>query len=427
MGTAITARRLTAPAREGELWAIPSKSDVHRALIAAALSTGKTEISCSGESDDIRATLAALSALGARIERTDGGYLVGRISPREATVDAGESGSTLRFLLPVAATLGVRSRFVGHGRLPVRPLGPLTDALVSGGLRIVREGEEELPLTVSGRLRAGKYEMAGNISSQYITGLLLALPVLGSASEIALTTPLESAPYVEMTLRTLAAFGVHWESRSGGFFLPDGARYRSPRIYTAEGDWSSAAFPLVSGALGGCVTVRGLSGDSLQADRAILGALALAGAHVSQKGNAVTVSRGALRPFTFDVSSCPDLFPVLAVLAAGARGESHLIGGARLRLKESDRIAATAAMLRALGGKICEREDGLTVIGSGGLSGGRVDGAGDHRIVMAAATARGIANGDIEILGASAVSKSYPSYFDDFSRLKGASHEIILR
>ncbi len=423
------ARVISAPAKEGSVTAIPSKSDVHRALIAAALANGETEILCATTSDDILATASCLSALGASVERIAGGYRVSRGSPRsEALLDARESGSTLRFLVPVAAALGGKYTFIGRGRLPERPLTPLTEALASGGAVISRGADgKELPLTVSRGARAGIYEIAGNISSQYITGLLLALPLLGGASQIRLTTPLESAPYVEMTLETLSAFGVLWQREGDIFTLADGSHYRSPGCYRAEGDWSSAAFPLVLGALGGKVTVRGLRMDSLQADRKILDALALAGASVTCEGDAVTASGGVLRPFTFDVSSCPDLFPVLAVLAAGAVGESRLTGGARLRLKESDRIATTAAMLRALGGEVREESDGVTVMGKGRLIGGTVDGAGDHRIVMAAATARSITDGDVTILGARAAGKSYPTYFDDYSLLKGASHEIILR
>ena len=423
------ARVVTAPAREGTLAAIPSKSDAHRALIAAALAEEPTEILCAATSDDILATVSCLAALGASVETVEGGYRVSRGTPNaEAVLDACESGSTLRFLLPIAAALGGRYTFIGRGRLPERPLTPLTAALRAGGATLLRaETDKALPLTVLGGARAGVYEISGNVSSQYVTGLLFALPLLGGASQIRLTTPLESAPYVEMTLRTLSKFGVLWQREGNGFLLSDKSRYRSPSCYRVEGDWSSAAFPLVSGALGGRVTVRGLRMDSLQADRKILDALSLAGASVTSEKDAVTASGGSLRPFTFDVSSCPDLFPVLAVLAAGAVGESRLTGGARLRLKESNRIATTAAMLRALGGEVREEDDGVTVIGRGSLSGGTVDGAGDHRIVMAAATARGISDGDITVLGARAAGKSYPTYFDDHTLLKGASHEIILR
>lgn len=420
-----TGMLVTRAGTEGTVAAIPSKSDVHRALIAAALSNPPTRVLCRGTSDDIEATASCLAALGARVTREEDGFVVGSgATPAEAALDAAESGSTLRFILPVAAALGGSYAVSGRGRLPERPISELLFALAEHGVEF---SAPRLPLSFKGKASGGVYTLSGNVTSQFITGLMLALPLTGEACEIVLTTPLESAPYVDMTRQTLRRFGVTWEKAPNGFRLASGAAYCSPGSYLAEGDWSSAAFPLVMGALGERVTVTGLRSDTLQADRAILDALILAGASVSVEGGAVTVSGGVLRAFDFDVSSCPDLFPVLAVLAAGAKGESRLFGGKRLRLKESDRIRTTADLLISLGGDVTELEDGLLIRGGKRLLGGTVDGAGDHRIVMAAAVARAIAGGDIEILGAGAVTKSYPGFFGDLARLKGASHEIGIR
>ncbi len=418
-------RAVTRAPSFGEVCAVPSKSDVHRALIAASLCRGETEIRFSHSSEDIRATLRSLAALGANIRECEGAVFASRgdIS-RSGAADAGESGSTLRFLLPVAAALGVPLSFVGSGRLPERPIGTLTALLREHGVAV---SSDRLPLRIEGRLSGGEYRLPGDISSQYITGLLLALPLTKEASRIRLTTPMESASYVEMTLSVLSAFGIAWRRETDGFSLEKGASYRSPGLYTAEGDWSSAAFPLVSGALGGRVAVTGLCPDSMQADRAILDVLRMAGALVSVSEEGVYAEKGRLSSFSYDVSGCPDLFPVLAVLAAGAEGVSRLFGGRRLRLKESDRIASTCAMLSALGADITPTEDGALIRGGRRLRGGIVDGAGDHRIVMAAACARAITDGDILIRGADAVAKSYPTYFEDYAHLKGDSHEIELR
>lgn len=419
-------RCLTAPAQGGGIDAIASKSELHRALIAASLSDRPSELIFRGISEDILATVRCLSALGADIQSIAGGYRVCRgNAPRSAVADAGESGSTLRFLIPIAAALGVDVTFVGHGRLGSRPLSPLVDQLALHGARIEGQG---LPLRVCGRPSGGRYELAGNISSQFITGLLLALPMLGKASEIVLTTPLESAPYVDLTISVLRDFGVLWQREENAFRLVEGAAYRSPGKYVIEGDWSNAAFHLVLGALGEGVTVKGLDPSSLQADRAILTALTLAGAKIGIAGDEITVSRPErLSAFDFDVSACPDLFPVLSVLAAGANGESRLYGGERLRLKESDRIATTYALLTAIGADAKATDDGVIVRGGRRLSGGEVDGAGDHRIVMAAAVARSLCEHDLVIVGAEAVAKSYPDFFKDYAILKGESHEIEFR
>ncbi len=309
----------------------------------------------------------------------------------------GESGSTLRFLLPVAAALGVSCAFTGAGRLPERPNAPLTEALNAHGVRADRD---RLPIRLCGRLRGGEYEIAGDISSQYITGLLFALPLCGEDSALRLTTPLASASYVDITLDVLARFGIRIDRAPEGWAVPGGQRYASPGEVCAEGDWSAAAFWLAANRLGGEVACEGLREDSAQGDRAIGGLLGQLGGEI-------------------DATDTPDLVPALAVAAAVHPGTTRITGAARLRLKESDRLSAVAQMLRALGGRAEETADGLMIEGVARLKGGEVDGQNDHRIVMAAAIAATVAAGPVRITGAEAVEKSYPAFFDDFRRLGG--------
>ncbi len=403
----------------GTVKAVPSKSDVHRVLICAALSDRRTTVEVHEVSDDILSTARCLEALGAGMEYEEGLLRVtpGDEVPHAPELDCGESGSTLRFLLPVAAAVASEAHFTGRGRLPDRPIGELAAAMKEHGVRFT---SPRLPFAISGRLRGGVYEIPGDISSQYITGLLLALPVVGGG-EIRLTSPLKSAPYVRMTERTMSRFGVEVEETGDGWRVK-GTPYISPGETAAEGDWSNAAFFLTAGALGDAVTVSGLSGTSPQGDRRILEILGNFGAKVSCDGGA-RVSRGSLAGITVDLEDVPDLLPILAVCAAFARGETRFVNGARLRLKESDRLMAVSSMLRSLGGDVTELADGLTVRG-GQLRGGAVDGFNDHRIVMAAAIAGAYSSGPVTISGAEAVNKSYPSFFRDFNALGGISRGV---
>ena len=395
-----------------------SKSVAHRAMIAAALADRPTQIVLNAVNDDLTATAACLNALGAACERTDFGYrIVPAAQEKNAcgaaenasgatdlceiasspTLDCGESGSTLRFLLPVAAALGREARFVGHGRLPERPHDVLLDAMAAHG---ATADARRLPLQLHGRLRGGTFALPGNVSSQYITGLLMALPLCAGDSVIRLTTRLESAPYVNLTLRALADFGIRVETLPDGWRIPGGQRYRSPGRVVVEGDWSGAAFWLAANALGSRVECGNLDEASAQGDRAIRPLLNRLGGEI-------------------DVSECPDLVPALAVAAAGFPGRTALVGAARLRLKESDRLASVAALLRALGCAVDEGAESLTIHGGAPLTGGTVDGCGDHRIVMAAAVAATAASSPVTILGAQAVAKSYPDFFRDFEALGG--------
>ena len=391
------------PARlAGTVAAIPSKSDAHRALICAALADRPTRLLLSGEfSEDMRATGRCIAALGGTVCPAPGGAEVTPIRkvPAVPLLDCGESGSTLRFLLPVAAAICDGFSVVGQGRLPERPLEALCTAMEAGGCTF---SAHALPLSVSGRLTSGEYALPGNISSQYISGLLLAFPMLSHESRIRLTTPLESRGYVAMTLSVMRRFGAAAERLADGFRCPGGG-YISPGTLEIEGDWSNAAFWLAAHSLGHALTITGLCDASAQPDRQ-------AGVLVDALGDGAKV----------DVSECPDLLPILAVRAAYAGGETHFLHAARLRLKESDRLHAAAEGLALLGGDVSEMPDALVVRGHGGLRGGcTVSSYGDHRMAMAWAIAALDADGPVTILGAEAVNKSYPAFWREYQRLGG--------
>ena len=403
-----------------------SKSDAHRVLIASALCRDSTEICLSCESDDIQATVRCLEALGASLlEIGENRFRMNPILPQRGTLlsrlDCGESGTTLRLLLPVAAALGVNAEFAAQGRLPNRPLTELIAEITNHGCRF--DGEK-LPFTLNGKLTAGDYNLPGNVSSQYISGLLFALALTDGESRIILTTKLESAAYVAMTLNTLRAFDVNVSETDYGYFIAGNQDYKSPDVTVVEGDWSNAAFFLAAGVLGNPVTVTGLSESSLQGDKTICELLSRFGADVSLENDAVTVNAGELRGIDIDVSEVPDLFPVLAVVASAASGTTRLMNAARLRIKESDRIHTVANMLSSLGAKVQEKPDMLIIHGKGHLDGASVDGGGDHRIVMAAAVASLLCKTPVRISGAEAVNKSYPQFFNAFNAIGGNAYRV---
>lgn len=406
------------PARlEGTIRSAPSKSAAHRALICAALSDKPTTLRLSDTNADIDTTARCLRAMGAEILRENDHMLVSPAgsAPEKATLNCMESGSTLRFLLPLAAVLVPQARFEGEGRLPQRPIDELKRAMAAHGA--VFDGDA-LPLTVSGRLRPGCYMLAGNVSSQYISGLLMALPLLEGDSEIVLTSALSSAPYVEMTRDIMARFGVIVQRTAEGFSVAGNQRYVSPGVFEIEGDWSGAAFYLAAGGIGGEVTVLNLRLDSEQGDKAIVQLLERFGAQVYVSESAVTVKASPLRACEIDVSEIPDLFPILSVLGAFSKGTTVLFNAGNLRLKESDRILSSAAMITALGGEVREFPDRLEIMGRP-LTGGRADAFGDHRIAMSAAIAASFCSGQSSVSGAQAVDKSYPRFFEDYLSLGG--------
>ena len=411
----------SAPVR-GRVRVPSSKSQLHRLLIAAALGRAPVTIDYYGLSADIRATADCLRALGAGVVVSDSAITV---SPIMRTPDGlcrlpcGESGSTLRFLLPLCGALGAEAVFQMEGRLPERPLAPLDAQLRLHGMQITRRGAE---LFVSGRLSGGEFTLPGNVSSQYLTGLLLSLPLLPEAGTLRVSGPLESAPYVAMTEDTLRLSGVRAERLADGWRISGAQRFALPARLSAEGDWSSAAALLCMGALSpDGVRVDGLCADSSQGDRAIAQLLHKFGAEIVQGAQSLSVRCGALHGIRVDASQIPDLVPVLAALAACADGTAEIVNAARLRLKESDRLRTTAAVLSALGADVRELPDGLVIHGRARLSGGTVDSCGDHRIAMAAAVAACACTEPVVITGAQAVEKSYPRFWADLEALKGGA------
>lgn len=419
----------------GSLAAIPSKSMAHRLLICAALSEGITDLVCTTSSQDIDATISSLKSLGAPAMRTRQGFRMVPLTKggvrENATLDVGESGSTLRFLLPVVAALGKGGAFVGHGRLAERPLAPLDVQLEQHGCTLSERGS--FPLTVSGQLTAGRFDLPGNVSSQFISGLLMAAPLLGGATQIVVTEPVESRGYVQLTIDALACFGVEVHERQvmedeiacRSYEISGDARYVSPGVCTVEGDWSNAAIWLAAGALHpDPITVTGLNLQSHQGDRGILAALALLGARVGRQAGAASVHRERPHGYNFDVSGIPDLVPSLASVAATTPGTTCLQNAGRLRLKESDRLHTISTTIQNLGGNAQVIGDDLVIEGVEQLGGGEVDAAGDHRVAMMAAVCAAYGARPSLIHGAECVAKSYPSFLDDFRALGGIAHEV---
>ena len=405
----------------------PSKSDVHRAIICAAMANGVSRISPVALSNDIKATIGCIKALGAdavlenNVLTVDGTNMY---KNKTALLDCGESGSTLRFFIPIAAVGNINATFVGKGKLPQRPIGIFTEALPKAGTVCKTEGG--LPLEIKGQLKSGIFEIPGNVSSQFITGLLLALPILEGDSEIVLTSPLESVGYIAMTIRTMKQFGVNIDTTEKGWHIKGGQSYKTCD-YTTDGDWSQAAFFMVLGAVSGKVTVKGVAKDSTQGDKKCAEILARFGAKVTQLDNEVTVEKGELKAITIDASQIPDLVPVLSVCAAFAEGTTKIINAERLRIKECDRLKATAELLNNLGGKVKELSDGLEITGVSSLKGGNVNGYNDHRIVMSAAVCAARSDGDITATFAMSINKSYPDFYIDYNSIGGKANVLDLR
>lgn len=387
----------------GNINAIPSKSQAHRMLICAAFSDQPTTLICPETNRDIEATANCLTALGAGITWLSNGYRVKPIEevPFRATLPCQDSGSTLRFLLPIAGALGVDTVFQMTGRLPQRPLTPLWEEMERMGCTLTRPTADTIRCT--GRLRSGEYAINGTVSSQFITGLLFALSLLPGQSRLQVLGKLESAPYVSMTLAAMERFGISCND----YCFPGNGRFHSPGTVTVEGDWSNAAFFLAAQALGSPIQVGNLNPDSPQGDRVCARLL-------PELKDKLTIS----------AADIPDLVPILAVTAAANQGAVFTDIG-RLRLKESDRVASVMDMLRALGGQAEADETTLTVYGTG-LHGGTVDSHNDHRIAMSAAIAATVCDSPVTILGAQCVEKSYPKFFTDYTSL-GGQYEQYLR
>lgn len=408
---------LTKSVPHGTLRAIASKSAAHRLLIAAAFADRQTRIRCEQTNEDIEATADCLSALGATVVREAPYYTVTPIAniPAEATLPCRESGSTLRFMLPIVAALGVRTTFVLAGRLPNRPLSPLRELLEENGITLSVVGSN--PLLLSGRLTGDRFAIAGNVSSQFISGLLFALALCKQGGSLTVLGNLESAPYVDMTVDALRRFGADIEKTEDGYAVLAPAHVASTDEATVEGDWSNAAFPLSAAAIAGEVTMMGLDLHSHQGDREILSLLSRFGAEVIATEDSVTVRHRPLHGIDIDATQIPDLVPVLATVGSVAEGTTRIFGASRLRLKESDRLVTVREMLTSLGASVTETDDGLIIEGKPRLLGGTVSAAGDHRIAMSAAVASVACDTPVTITGAEATAKSYPAFFDDMRSL----------
>ena len=397
-GVAAMTITITPQKLQGTIKAVASKSHVQRLLICSALADKPTNLICGQSSGDILAAVDCLRELGAQIQKTVTGYHITPITqaPRNAYLPCRESGAVLRFLLPVAGALGIDTTFVTEGRLSQRPLSPLWEEMLAHGCRL--EWVENNRLHCTGKLQGGDYRIAGNISSQFVSGLKMAFPLMDGPCSLTVSGEIGSKPYIRMTEDVLALFGICPENQK---------QYRSPGTVIAEGDWSSAAFYFGANALGSRVFVEGLNNESLQADRAITSLL-------PQLTESLIV----------DGSDFPDLIPILAVIAAVNKG-AEFINIRRLRLKESDRVASVRAMLNSLGIHTVSTENTLKVI-PGNILGGTVNSFADHRIAMAAAIAATAASGPVTILDAQCVSKSYPGFWEDYQAL-GGRYEFDLR
>ena len=382
----------------GSINIIPSKSQAHRLLICAAFADNPTQLHCPDTNRDIEATVDCLIALGANIQRTDSGYTIDPACdiPKTAVLNCCESGSTLRFMLPIVGALGVDATFLMEGRLPQRPLSPLWEEMERMGCTLSHPTENTL--RCQGKLKPGSYAISGSVSSQYITGLTFALCLMDEASSLEITGKVESRPYIDLTNNAISLF-------DGGFGK---CGFHSPGYVNVEGDWSNGAFFVTAVTLGSDLSIRGLDHTSAQGDRAVVDIL----------------SQIAAGTPIVSVADIPDLVPILSVAAAVNHG-AVFTDIRRLRLKESDRVASTIAMIENLGGKAEATEDHLTIHGTG-LTGGTVDAVNDHRIAMASAIAATICKENVTILGAQCVSKSYPQFWEEYARL-GGNYEQHLR
>ncbi|WP_295213251.1 3-phosphoshikimate 1-carboxyvinyltransferase [Ruminococcus sp.] len=395
----------------GKVTVPPSKSVAHRMIIAAALAEGTSEISNLYPSVDILATMDCMRQLVAKIDFSgDTAVITGvKAVPEKAELDCCESGSTLRFLIPVACALGAETTFIGRGRLPQRPITPYLEEFPKHGVTF--DYDNTMPFSVSGKLTGGKFYVDGGISSQFITGLLFALPLLEEDSEIVLTSHLESKPYVDITLGTLKDFGCEVVETESGYFVKGGQAYK-PFSGVVEGDFSQAAFFEVANAIGSDIEISGLNEKSFQGDKKIV---EICREIVYNKNSSLK----PFEPFEIDCSDIPDLVPILTVLASFCEGKSRIYNVARLRIKECDRLAAMADCLNKIGGKVTEFADSLEIEGVKSLNGGVVDSYNDHRIAMSMAVASTRCEGKLTINGAECVRKSYPNFFEVFENLGG--------
>lgn len=403
----------------GTVSGISSKSYLHRLLICAALSEGETRIAFNTMSKDISATISAISAFG-KTAKAENGKLVVSDGEVSDTINVNESGSTFRFILPILAAKcdGRKVEINGSDYLASRPISPLYEELVAKGAEISEKGR--FPMTVKGPIKSGKYTLPGNISSQFVSGLLLALPMTDGDSEIYIEGELQSKPYVDITLECMKLFGMDIEETPYGYFVKGGRKYISPKELICENDYSNAAFFLVAGALSeDFVGVENLNPNTCQGDSEAVSILERFGAKKCVKNNNISFAKDVLNAVGIDATNIPDLVPILSLAAAVADGETKIYGAERLRFKESDRLNSVSTVLNTLGADITETDDGLIIKGVKKLKGGKVDSFNDHRIAMTAAIASCVSEGEIVVENFEAITKSYPDFLEDFAKVGG--------
>lgn len=416
---------------KGEVKIPPSKSMAHRAVICAALGNGISNISNIDLSDDIIATINAMRSLGAVIEEKDKNLEIRGIYSEELNlsrdyervVDCNESGSTLRFLVPISLAFEGVTRFVGRGNLGKRPLNTYYEIFDKQGIEY-KHTEGILDLVVSGKLESGEFKVKGNISSQFITGLLFSLPLLDGDSKIIITTELESKGYLDLTLSAMEDFGIEIENKDYKEFIIKGNQSYQNRNYRVEGDYSQGAFFLCADALGSEIKVLDLKQDSLQGDKEVVSILRRMGMIIEKEANSLSGKVRKIKGTVIDAAQCPDIIPVVALVAALSKGKTEIINAERLRIKECDRLNAVATELNKLGANIIEKQDGLIIDGVAELKGGvEVWSHMDHRIAMTLAIAATRCNEPIILKDYECVSKSYPHFFEDYKKVGGSFDE----
>ena len=406
-----------------------SKSLCHRAIICAALSTEESHIDNIVFSDDIHATSEGMRRLGAEIEKIGEGSLriKGKLplSLKEDTIDCKESGSTLRFLIPISLLSETKAEFNGKGKLVSRPLDTYYRIFQEQNINYTTNNGN-LPLKVEGKLKPGIFSIEGNISSQFISGLMFTLPLLDGDSKIVIINELESKGYVDLTLDMLNRFGIEIINNEYKEFIIKGNQRYENRDYKVEGDFSQAAFWLVGGILGEEIESNDLNINSLQGDMVVMDLIKQMGGSLTIKDSIVKTIASKTEGITIDASQCPDIVPILTVLAALSEGETRIINAARLRIKESDRLKAISTELNKLGADVKELEDGLIINGKDSLTGGTVDSWNDHRIAMAMAIASIKCTGSLTITNSDVVKKSYPHFWEDFKSVGGNFDEFSM-
>ncbi len=402
------------PSRQisGVVYAPPSKSYAHRFIISAFLSKESGIIKGVGSSKDVLATLTALSSIGLKYNLIGNDVEFSYLKPSDYSVlDCNESGSTLRFLFPVVCALGLNAEFIGSEKLLSRPIKDLADCLNKNGAKI--DG-----FKVSGKLQSGDYKITGKVSSQFISGLLFALPLLDGDSKIIIDGEAVSKDYINITLEVLNKFGIKIEKTDYGYFVMGNQKYVCPKDMEIEGDFSGASFTLAMGALSDGVTVLNLNKSTSQGDKKIIDALKLFGATVKEVDGGYFVKKGELKGITLDCENIPDLVQILSVIASYAKGESKFLNVSRLKLKESDRIEGIIKNLKSAGIK-AEYNGNDLIVNGGEVKGSVFYGDNDHRTVMATSVLSAFCKGESKILGAEAISKSYPEFFKDYKLIGG--------